>query len=256
MARIRSPGYPSIDLHQALDIASKIYDKVRRNPIDREAAANEVGYNGHTGSSDKMLSNLNHFNLIQTAGKGNLRISETTVKALYSPSKEERRAAKMEAAFSPKLFARIRENFPDGFVSEYALRNLLMREGFGKIAIGPAIKSYLNTYSYLQEEKATESYCVESSIVDDSVATEGGGDSSDRVAPVRNEGILPMEGERVLTTGLLSKGASFRLIVSGEIGEKEIDRLIRKLALDKEILANQEDGDGPTPNESRTDPNY
>lgn len=46
------------------------------------------------------------------------------------------------------------------------------------------------------------------------------------------------EGERELTTGLLSKdGATFRLIVSGRIGEKEIDRLIRKLELDREILA-------------------
>ena len=44
-----------------------------------------------------------------------------------------------------------------------------------------------------------------------------------------------MEGERELTTGLLSKGASFRLIVSGEVGVREIERLIAKLKLDKEI---------------------
>jgi hypothetical protein len=35
---------------------------------------------------------------------------------------------------------------------------------------------------------------------------------------------------------LLSKDASFRLIVSGRIGDREIERLIRKLELDKEIL--------------------
>jgi hypothetical protein len=35
-------------------------------------------------------------------------------------------------------------------------------------------------------------------------------------------------GERELTTGLLSKSASFRLIVSGEFGVKEIELLIRK----------------------------
>ena len=54
-----------------------------------------------------------------------------------------------------------------------------------------------------------------------------------------------MEGERILTTGLLSKSASFRLIVSGRIGEKEIDILIRKLQLDKEILAEQDDENDP-----------
>lgn len=46
-----------------------------------------------------------------------------------------------------------------------------------------------------------------------------------------------MAGERELTTGLLSKDASFRLVVSGQIGVKEIERLIQKLQLDKEILA-------------------
>jgi hypothetical protein len=48
-----------------------------------------------------------------------------------------------------------------------------------------------------------------------------------------------MAGERELTTGLLPKEASFRLIVSGKIGVKEIERLIQKFEIDKEILAYQ-----------------
>ena len=49
-----------------------------------------------------------------------------------------------------------------------------------------------------------------------------------------------MEGERELTTGLLSKDSSFRLIVSGPVGVKEIERLIQKLEFDKEILASDD----------------
>lgn len=45
--------------------------------------------------------------------------------------------------------------------------------------------------------------------------------------------------ERELTAGLLSKRASFRLIVSGPVGAREIERLIRKLELDKAILADE-----------------
>lgn len=52
-----------------------------------------------------------------------------------------------------------------------------------------------------------------------------------------------MDGERELTTGLLSRRASFRLIVIGHVGEKEIERLIKKLELDKEILADPETPD-------------
>ncbi len=50
-----------------------------------------------------------------------------------------------------------------------------------------------------------------------------------------------MDGERELTSGLLSKDANFRLIVSRTIGVKEIERLIQKLELDKEILADDTD---------------
>ena len=54
--------------------------------------------------------------------------------------------------------------------------------------------------------------------------------------------------DTILTLGLsgaciLAKDASFRLIVSGVIGVKEIERLIKKLQLDKEILADQDDED-------------
>lgn len=51
------------------------------------------------------------------------------------------------------------------------------------------------------------------------------------------------EGERILTTGLLAKGASFKLIVSGHVGPKELERLIQKLELDKEILADATTGE-------------
>ena len=44
----------------------------------------------------------------------------------------------------------------------------------------------------------------------------------------------------VLATGMLAKDASFRLIVTGNVGVKEIERLIKKLELDKEILADSE----------------
>jgi hypothetical protein len=79
-----------------------------------------------------------------------------------------------------------------------------------------------------------------------STAEENGlpGQPSEETPPPSARKVTVMESERELTTGLLSKDASFRLIVSGPIGVREIERLIRKLELDKEILAEQdENGD-------------
>ncbi|NTU50286.1 MAG: hypothetical protein HGA87_05305 [Desulfobulbaceae bacterium] len=52
------------------------------------------------------------------------------------------------------------------------------------------------------------------------------------------------QGERELSTGLLSKSASFRLLVTGVVGKKEIDRLIMKLELDRDILAEPDEDEG------------
>lgn len=48
-------------------------------------------------------------------------------------------------------------------------------------------------------------------------------------------------GERELSSGMLAAGASFRLLVKGRVGVREIERLIRKLELDRDILADEEE---------------
>lgn len=49
---------------------------------------------------------------------------------------------------------------------------------------------------------------------------------------------------------LLSKDVSFRLIVSGPIGVKEIERLIQKLEGNQEILADADDETESAPRET------
>jgi hypothetical protein len=48
------------------------------------------------------------------------------------------------------------------------------------------------------------------------------------------------QGERELVTGGLSGDARFRLIVAGRVGSKELDRLIKKLEMEKEIAEEAE----------------
>lgn len=51
------------------------------------------------------------------------------------------------------------------------------------------------------------------------------------------------DGDRLLARGLLGKDSGFKLIVHGSIGPREIDRLISKLELDRDILAELSDDD-------------
>lgn len=158
MPRVRSPNYPSASLPEAVVLAGKIYDVNRTNPIDREAAAKEAGYSGLTGRSSKILATLNQYGLTEKAGKGGIRVTKRAVDILHPESAESRRSALSAAGEGPELFQQLRAHFVDGPPSESALKGWLMRREFADVAIGPAANSFLETYRYLQQERAIESH--------------------------------------------------------------------------------------------------
>ncbi|MFN4185162.1 MAG: hypothetical protein ACK4M6_10285 [Hyphomonas sp.] len=148
--RMRSPSYPSSPLGQCIDLAEKLFKSERTNPVDREVAAQAMGYSGITGQSAKILSNLIQFGLLEKSGKNEVRVSRRALSILHPDDAEEKRQALRDAIQDPELFQRIREKFPDGLPSESALRSLLLKEGFTDAAIPPAVRSFMDSYEYLQ----------------------------------------------------------------------------------------------------------
>jgi hypothetical protein len=61
---------------------------------------------------------------------------------------------------------------------------------------------------------------------------------ADPIAPA------PMGKEREYLRGVLSRDASYRLLVSGDIGPKELGRMIKLLQAQKAILEDDTDNDG------------
>jgi hypothetical protein len=149
---------------------------------------------------------------------------------------DQRREALERLAWRPSLFQDLRKDFPDTVPSLDNLQFSLVKMGFTQEAAEKAAKSYLATMNLAM------------GIADSYTAPDEAGDEADEQETPASRVVQPpkgkvklMEGERELTTGLLAKEASFRLIVSGQVGVKEIERLIQKLELDKEILADQSD---------------
>ena len=64
--------------------------------------------------------------------------------------------------------------------------------------------------------------------------------SSPRATKSASRGIKNEHDERVLEEGVLSKTSKYRILVSGEIGQKEIELLIRRLEISKESLAGKD----------------
>lgn len=156
MAQKQSPGYPNFPLEKAIALAGQIFEQDRKNPIDRSVAASHIGYNSVSGASDKSLGTLAHYQLVEKAGKGQIRVTQTLVDILYPDSEEDKRAALLAAGLGPALFKNIYERFSDGTPSESALKAWLMRENFLDRAISPVTRSYLETIRFLQQSKAFE----------------------------------------------------------------------------------------------------
>ncbi|HLH10949.1 MAG TPA: hypothetical protein VKV77_03595 [Methylovirgula sp.] len=233
MAKVRSPNYPAAALGSALLWARKVFDKDNRNKTSRAAVAKHLGHDSLSGPALGKIGALRAYGLVEGTGD-ELRISDDAVTAMMAPEGSvERLAARRRLALKPQLFQDIQKEFPT-LPSEDNLRFWLIKRQFTGDAAAKASKAYLATMRVAEGEPESYNSSDEAPEIEPEVETPA---PSPLRAPAKAK---IMDGERELTTGLLSKDASFRLIVSGNVGVKEIERLIKKLELDKEILADTE----------------
>jgi hypothetical protein len=238
-------------LNQAIEVVEKIWGRVRQNAVDREAAVKDMGFSGLSGHSQKMLSNLVHFNLVEKAGKGGIRVTDTAVQILHPRSEEERKQALNAAAYSSELFGQIKANFPDGFVSENALRNYLMREGYTGVAVTPAIRSYMETYGFLRQEDAIDSYRQEPPPESFSIERDEAGSFSilkqypiarieQPAEPLPSIGVKIMSGERVAFVEESGPDQYLKLVVAGQMDETLLEALEDFIKRQKKRLKTEE----------------
>lgn len=238
MAKSRSPNYPNYDLRSAITMADKIFGKGGRNKVSRAIVATHLGHDSLSGPALGKIGALRAYGLL--AGSGDdLRVSDDAIAALKAPQGSEARGdAVRRLAGNPTLFQLISKEYP-ALPSKETLEWWLVQQGFSETASGIAAESYLQTRAFVDSLGG-----IGNDSRDDEKDHEQDDPKKKPPSRAKNETdqrVKIMEGERELTTGLLAKGTNFRLIVSGPIGVKEIERLISKLELDKEILAEPED---------------
>ncbi|MDP9731971.1 UNVERIFIED_ORG: hypothetical protein QE446_004068 [Rhizobium sp. SORGH_AS260] len=303
MTRAHSPGYPNASLPKAIGQVRSIHTADRRHIIDRDVAAKHIGYSGQSGASDKALASLAHYGLLEKAGKGQTRVTQLAVDILHPVDETARKKALIEAAFTPTIFAEIRDRFQDGVPSEGALKSWLTRENFLDRAIGPVVSAYMETRRYLEQEGAFESDDLSYAEVSEPIGSKktlsvedstrfGGAKVGDLIqwesqgvlqlpkpqrvrlvsedgnwvvidgsqtgipmqevivevsAPIdlkpptfpilqENQSFFPAKGETEWMRNSLSNETNIRVLVRGEMGPKEIGKLIRLLEAQKAVL--------------------
>lgn len=237
MAKTRSPNYPSIDLETAIATVEPVYKKEGRNAMAKEVLAQHLGYSGINGRSLSMFGALRGYGLIEGRGEEN-KVSDDAVTLLNAPpTSPDRLEALQRCAYRPALFAELKSQFPQGTSSEN-LRYALVKKLFTPEAAAKAAQTYAANFLLLRELNADT---FSSAAPSEASADQAAQPAAETYTPPKQERVMPVQqGEREYVTGGLSGATRFRLIVSGPVGSKEIDRLIKKLEMEKEIAEEAE----------------
>ena len=252
--RDRSPSFPVVGLKVAFERLVEFETHFKRSAARPEKVGDAWSITTKA-YADRIAAALRYFGLLEYQGTGKERtiaISEEGRKYLRAQQEETKREVIKAAALRPKQIAECWELWSNDRPADAAcIDYLVQNRAFSVTGARDFLKVYDSTISFAG--------LTASDKID---ANSGGGTEEEAKAagftsqpiwpmPPKPSGAQPpqgkvnlMAGERELTTGLLAKEASFRLIVSGKIGVKEIERLIQKLEIDKEILADQEDEEG------------
>ncbi len=251
-ARDRSPAYPIIPLKDALQRLAEFEAHFKRSGARPEKVGDAWNIKARA-YADRIAAALRYYGLLDYQGQGGVRsivVSDEGRKYLRAQQEETKRELIHDAALRPKQIAKFWNDWGEDRPANAAcLDELVLKNGFSVGGARDFLKVYDETISFADLQNEFIIAATDHRGRPDDVE-----EMEDEQTPPplhlpqspsggKERGIKIMAGERELTAGLLSKEASFRLIVTGQIGVKEIDRLIAKLNLDKEILAEADDLD-------------
>lgn len=151
MARIRSPNYPQVELGQAIDLVGKIFKEEAQNFAPREVVAELLGYSSVSGASEKKVSAITAYGLLERNAERELRVSDLAVSILHPEDEAEKERALEEAALSPNLFQEIGEKWPDAPPSDSNLKSYLIRRGFNQNSVDQVVSVYRDTMAMISQ---------------------------------------------------------------------------------------------------------
>jgi hypothetical protein len=248
--RDRSPNFPCVSLKTAVERLVAFEKYFSRHPAPMNKAGLAWGLKENSDQAAQVLSAMRYFGLIDYQGNPPARqavISDSGRTYLRAQQDTIKQEVLRQAALQPRMIRKFwdlwgADRLPDPICKD----DLVLHNGFSERGAPLFLKIYDDTIAFAGLAHPDKVPPDSAEVIDDgngSTAEEDElpGQQSEKKLPPPAKKVTVMEGERELTTGLLSKDASFRLIVSGPIGVREIERLIKKLEFDKEILADEGD---------------
>lgn len=245
----RSPNFPSMSLGEAVDAIKKVFAAEGRSKVPKLSVVKPLGYSSMNGRSLSVLGALKAYGLLDGRAD-DMRISQEGFILSNAPvDSVEYREALLACFRAPSAFQFFTED--DEGASPDTLKWKLQKSGFQADAAERLVRVYRDSHDLVNAVRGEYKKVIPADApqleAPSFTATLGrlnaamGAAADVGKAPAQQGGAQPELGmgihERVLQSGMLSKSASFRVIVSGQVGVSEIERLVKKLEMDKEILA-------------------
>lgn len=241
---IRSPRYPVIGLPEAIERVRSVYRADNRNKIPKPLVAEHMGYQGLNGKSLGIISAVTKYGLLE-GGMDAMWVTPLAVDIIErEPDDPDRVQAIREAARNVDLYNDIDEQFPSK-ASDSAIRSFLItKRAFLPESAERLIRSYRETRSLVDElpaeyDPAPDEENVEVSSGSESMALAV--QPQTRAAPMTMLTQMIEADEREWLRGPLSRDSSYRLIVAGDMGPREIGKLIKLLEAQKAVLDDEDD---------------
>lgn len=244
----RSPSFPFISLSAAAARLEAFEAKFGRHPAPASKAGLAWSMKESSSQALQTLAALKAFGMLDYHGSNAARMAYITDEGrayLRASGDAAKRDVLKRLALKPKVLAQYWQDWKaDRPIDDICIDQLILKGAFTHSAARTFLRVYDETMSYAGLSDFD-------SVAPVTQTAEGGGEDRgrDNASPsnlprslgLKGKGALLVEGERILQDGILSREATYRIVVSGKIGAREIERLISKLELDKEILTEADD---------------
>lgn len=249
----RSPPFPFIHIGRAIEQARKLERSCKGHWVRVATAIEAFGYKGESSGGRQTVAALKAYGLLADAGSKTdrkVQLTDFAKRLLLPPPEPMAKEMIREAALKPRLIKALWDRWGAERPPTTECNFTLVDEfHFTRAAAALFLGVYDATVSYADLDRSDRVSGLEdglgadlpSDLVLDAQSAPQGSARVEQPQAETDLEVQEMEGERELEKGLLSKDAAFRLIVRGDVGPAEIDRLIRRLQLTKEILADQTD---------------
>jgi len=248
-----STRFPFVGLKRALKRAEAIFKAGKGGDVLVSDAFALWEYSSKSSGGFQTVASLKMYGLCTDEGthdKRRLAFTEEGKRYFLDERPQERAKLLKEFAIKPHMLRMLWQKWGAEPPEDVIARSHL------KVDVGLSEQSARSLLSIFKENIAFAdlkgSAMMEPEMED---AGDDGKDDEPPPPPPNKDRHEPMEGERILADGLLSKTANFRIVVSGHVGVKEIENLIKKLELDKEILSDPDEPKGEPVPESQTKEN-